>query len=57
MQFNRRVYPVNPRHEELFGLKCYGSILEVERGVDFSVIVVPARIVPEVMEECGEKGG
>ncbi|HIE08370.1 MAG TPA: hypothetical protein EYP65_00805 [Armatimonadetes bacterium] len=51
-----KVYPVNPKAEEILGLRCYPSVLEVEGEVDLAVVVVPAPAVPSVIEECGERG-
>lgn len=50
------VYPVNPKAEEILGLRSYPSILEIEGEVDLAVVAVPAPIVPSVVEDCG-KGG
>jgi len=49
------VYPVNPHAEEILGVKCYPSIVDVEGDVDLAVIVVPAPAVLSVLEECGQK--
>src|SRR3990172_9222258 len=35
------VYPVNPSHQEIEGLKCYASLLEVEGPVDHVISSVP----------------
>ncbi len=51
-----RIYPVNPHAEYILGLKCYPSVKDVPYPVDMAVIVVPARIVPRVLQECVEKG-
>jgi len=51
-----KVYPVNPKAEEILGLRCYPSVLEVEGEVDLAVVVVPAPAVPSVIEECGQRG-
>ena len=50
------LYPVNPKATELLGIKCYRSVMDVQGEVDLAVIAVPAKIVPAVAEECGEKG-
>jgi len=50
------LYPVNPKATELLGRKCYRSVMDVQGEVDLAVIAVPAKIVPAVAEECGEKG-
>ena len=54
--FKGKVYPVNPKADEVCGLKCYPSILDIPDPVDLAVIVIPAKLVPKVMEECGQKG-
>ncbi len=46
-----RIFPVNPRAEEILGLRCYASTRDIEGPVDLGVIVVPARVVPSVMED------
>ena len=54
--FSGAVYPVNPRGGEILGLKAYPSVLDTPGDVDTVVVVVPARFVPGVMEECVQKG-
>ncbi len=55
-RYRGRIYPINPHAEEILGLKCYRSVLEVPDEIDLAVISVPAPIVPQVAEECGRKG-
>jgi acyl-CoA synthetase (NDP forming) len=50
------LFLVNPKYEELYGRKCYASILNVEDRVDYVVVAVPASLVPRVLVECIEKG-
>jgi acetyltransferase len=54
--FKGAIYPVNPGVDNIAGLKCHPSILDVPGGADVAVIVVPARLVPAEMEKCGEAG-
>lgn len=54
--FGGPIYPINPKHESILGLKTYPSIQQVGAAVDLAVIAVPIRGVPEVMRECGEAG-
>ncbi|MFQ6136317.1 MAG: acetate--CoA ligase alpha subunit [Candidatus Hydrothermarchaeales archaeon] len=49
------VYPINPKAEEISGVKCYPSITEVPEDVDLAVIVIPSRFIPSVMEELPKK--
>jgi len=54
--YQGKIYPVNPRATELLGLKVYPDVRAIPDEVDQAVVVVPAAIVPEVMEGCVEKG-
>ncbi|MEM1550332.1 MAG: CoA-binding protein, partial [Candidatus Bathyarchaeia archaeon] len=55
-EFSGAIYPINPNADEILGLKCYKSVKDVPGEVDLAVIVVPAKIVPSVLEDCGVKG-
>ena len=50
------IYPVNPKGGEILGHKVYTSILKVPDPVDLAVIMVNARIVPDALEQCGQRG-
>ncbi|MEM4696901.1 MAG: CoA-binding protein, partial [Zestosphaera sp.] len=50
------IYPINPSADEILGLKCYKSVLEVPESIDLAVVVVPARLVPNVINELSIKG-
>jgi acetyltransferase len=54
--FHGRIYPVNPNHEEVLGLRAYPKIGDVPGNVDLAVIVTPAKTVPEVIGECVDAG-
>jgi len=45
--FEGGLYPVNPKADEILGMKCYPSISEISDSVDLIVVVVPNRIVRE----------
>lgn len=53
--FKGRIYPINPNTSEIFGLKCYPNILDVDGNIDLCVVAVPAEIVPRIIEGIGEK--
>jgi len=55
-QYQGKIIPINPGADEIMGLKTYASICDVPDVVDAAVIVVPAKYVPQVTRECGEKG-
>jgi acetyltransferase len=50
------VYPVNPFKPHVHGITAYPSITRIPWQVDLAIIVTPAHIVPQVVEECGEAG-
>lgn len=49
------VYPINPKADEIEGVKCYPSINDVPEDVDLAVIVIPSRFVPSVMKDLPKK--
>jgi acetyltransferase len=53
--YEGRLYPINPKADEILGLEAYGSVLDVPHSIDLAVIVIPYPIVPSVLKECGEK--
>jgi acetyl coenzyme A synthetase (ADP forming)-like protein len=55
-RFNGLVHPVNPRAEEIAGLKCYPSVRDIPTQIDLAVIVVPARLVAGVVDDCAARG-
>ncbi len=54
-EFGGVVVPVNPKHGEVAGHKCYPSIADVEAGIDLAVIATPADVVPDIVRQCGDK--
>lgn len=50
------IYPINPKDAEILGHKAYASVKDIPYVVDAAVITVPAKVVPAVVKECGEKG-
>ncbi len=54
--YSGHLYPVNPKADEILGLKAYSSVLDIPDPVDLALIVIPYRFVPAVLEQCGQKG-
>ena len=48
------VYPVNPGHATIQGLKAYSDIRDVPQPCDVALIALPADKVPDVIAQCGE---
>jgi acyl-CoA synthetase (NDP forming) len=54
--FKGKLYPVNPKRDEVFGLPCFPSIRTLPEPIDSAAILVPAAGVPGVLQECAERG-
>lgn len=54
--FTGEIYPVNAKYEEVQGLTCYPSVTAIPGEVDAALIFVPKTVLPQVLEECGQKG-
>lgn len=52
--FKGRVFPVNPRADEIFGIRCYHDIGAIPDTIDVAILCVPARIIPRIIEELGK---
>jgi acyl-CoA synthetase (NDP forming) len=53
--FKGELYPVNPGEDSILGFKCYKSLSKVPNEIELIVIIVPAKVVPSVMEEAAAK--
>jgi acyl-CoA synthetase (NDP forming) len=51
-----KIFPVNPKQREMFGLKVYERVTDIPDPVDLAFITIPAKTVPGVLEACGDKG-
>ena len=51
-----RLYPVNPKREEVQGLKAYPDVLALPERCDAAVIAVAREHVPGAIEQCGKAG-
>lgn len=56
--YKGKIFPINPEADEILGIKTYSSIEDIplDENVDLAVIVVPAKLVPGIMENCGKSG-
>jgi acyl-CoA synthetase (NDP forming) len=54
--FQGIIYEVGPKGGVFAGRRIYQSVLDIPDRVDLAVILTPARTVPVILEECGQKG-
>ncbi len=53
--FRGDLYPVNPGEDSILGFKCFKSITKIPGEVELIVVIVPAKVVPSIMEEAAQK--
>ncbi len=54
--FEGKLYAVNPKHQQIQGQVCFPSLKAISDSIDLVIIATPAKTVPEIIIECGEKG-
>lgn len=54
--FRGPVYPINPKADEIRGVRAYKTILDVPTEVDVVHMAIPASFVPEAIDDCGRMG-
>ncbi len=53
--FKGEIFPVNPHEDSILGFQCYPSVTKIPVELELVVVVVPANIVPKIMEEAASK--
>ena len=54
--FKGKIYPVNPKTEQILGLKAYPNVKAIPENVDLAIIATPRDKVPALVKDCVEKG-
>lgn len=54
--YQGKIYPIHPKASEVLGIQCYKSVLDIPGEVDVAVFAIPAKLVPQALEEVGQKG-
>ncbi len=54
--FGGCVYPINARRKSVLGVPAYHDIGSLPEIVDLAVIITPAATVPEIVQQCGDRG-
>ncbi|WP_438388583.1 bifunctional acetate--CoA ligase family protein/GNAT family N-acetyltransferase [Actinopolyspora saharensis] len=50
------IYPVNPEHRAVRGVRSYSSVLDIPDDVDLAVVAIPASGIAEALDACLTKG-
>lgn len=54
--FGEGLFFVNPSERELNGKRVYGKVSEIPAPIDLAILMVPARVCPETLSQCANKG-
>ncbi|MEH2511735.1 acyl-CoA synthetase (NDP forming) [Nitrobacteraceae bacterium AZCC 1564] len=54
--FSGEIYPINPAYDVIDDLTCFASISAVGKPIDLAIVIVPARAVLGVLNECVTAG-
>ena len=55
-KYKGKIFPVNPKYQELKGVKCYPSLSAIPEEIDVALLLTPSHTVIEHLENCGNKG-
>ena len=54
--YSGRLYAVNPKYDEILGVRCYASIGDLPEAVDSAILCVPGASASQVLREAGNAG-
>jgi acyl-CoA synthetase (NDP forming) len=54
--YKGRVYPVTRSGGEVLGLTAYRTVAELPEAAELAIVLVPAVLVPQTLDECGRRG-
>ncbi|MEE8179757.1 MAG: CoA-binding protein, partial [bacterium] len=50
-----KIYPINPKAEEILKTRTYSTIFAVEGEIDLAVVAIPSQFVPSILRDCVSK--
>ncbi len=56
MGFAGNIYPIHPQEQQVQNLAAFKCVLDLPQVPDVAVMVLPTQLVPQAMEQCGQKG-
>ena len=54
--YKGKLFPVNDKTTTIEGLKCYPNLESIGQTPDLVIIILPAKIVPSIMQQCAKIG-
>lgn len=56
MGYPGRLYPVNPKADQILGIKCYPSVRDLPEVPDQAIITLPRELAPAAVRDCAAVG-
>ena len=53
--YKGKIYPVNPKYQEIAGLPCFRALIDIPEPVDLALIGIPRQLVFEAIKGCAAK--
>ncbi len=53
--YKGKIFPINPKRDEVLGVKCFKGLNAIEEAVDLAVIIIGRNYVLPTLEECAAK--
>lgn len=54
--FSGNIYPVNPKRDEIFGIKCYPDLASLPEPADLALLIIPAPAVEGALRQGAANG-
>jgi len=48
------IFPVNPKADNILNIRTYKHIKDISDQVELAIIIVPAPVVPDIVQECAD---
>jgi len=55
-KYNKEIFLINPNGGEILGKKVFKDLSEINKKIDLAIIIVPAKICPEILKKIGQNG-
>ncbi len=53
--YNGKIYPINPKYEEIQGRQSFPDILQIKDHIDMVCIAIPYQFVESIVDQCVQK--
>ncbi|MFC2045380.1 acetate--CoA ligase family protein [Chloroflexota bacterium] len=54
--YKGNIYPVNPKYQDIVGIKAFPTIKDIPGPVDYVISCLPSSEVMNLLEDCSQKG-